>query len=82
MMVASRTYRHGHTVILLTFDEGGGGSNVVPLVVVSRYTRPQTVSHRLLSHYSLLRASEQLLGIRRYLGKARFARGLPKAFHL
>jgi phospholipase C len=82
MIVGSRTYRHGHTVILLTFDEGGGGSNVVPLVVVSRYTRPHTVSHRLLSHYSLLRASEQLLGIRRYLGKARSARGLPKAFHL
>jgi len=82
MIVGSRTYRHGHTVILLTFDEGGGGSNVVPLVVVSRYTRPHTVSHRLLSHYSLLQASEKLLGIRRYLGKARLARGLPKAFHL
>jgi phosphatidylinositol-3-phosphatase len=82
MIVSSRTYRHGHTVILLTFDEGSGGSNVVPLVVVSRYTAPQTVSHRALSHFSLLRASEQLLGIRRYLGKARYAPGLPKAFHL
>lgn len=82
MIVASRTYRHGHTVILLTFDEGSSGSNVVPLVVVSRYTAPRTVSHRALSHFSLLRASEQLLGIRRYLGKARSARGLPKAFHL
>jgi hypothetical protein len=81
MIVASRTYRHGHTAILITFDEGSG-SNVVPLVVVSRYTRPHTVSHRLLSHYSLLRASERLLGMRRYLGKARSARGLPKAFHL
>jgi phosphatidylinositol-3-phosphatase len=82
MMVASRTYRHGHTAILIVFDEGGGGSNVVPLIVVSRYTAPHTVSHRPLSHYSLLRTSEKLLGIRRYLGKARSARGLPKAFHL
>jgi phosphatidylinositol-3-phosphatase len=81
MMVASRTYRHGHTAILITFDEGSG-QNVVPLVVLSRYTAPHTVSHRLLSHFSLLRASEHLLGIRRYLGKARSARGLPKAFHL
>jgi hypothetical protein len=81
MIVASRTYRHGHTALLIVFDEGSG-NNVVPLVVVSRYTRPHTVSHRLLSHYSLLHASEKLLGIRRYLGKARFARGLPKAFHL
>ena len=81
MMVASHTYRHGHTAILINFDEGSG-NNLVPLVVVSRYTAPHTVSHRLLSHFSLLRASEHLLGIRRYLGKARSARGLPKAFHL
>jgi phospholipase C len=82
MMIASRTYRHGHTVILLTFDEGTAQSNVVPLVVISRYTAAGTVSHRALSHFSLLRACERLLGIRRYLGKARSARGLPKAFHL
>ena len=52
------------------------------VVAKTGYTRPHTVSHRLLSHYSLLQASEKLLGIRRYLGKARLARGLPKAFHL
>jgi phosphatidylinositol-3-phosphatase len=82
MIVASPTYRHGHTAILLVWDEGGGNQNQVPLVVVSRYTAPHTVRHRLLTHYSLLRATEKLLGIRRYLGKANSARGLPKAFHL
>jgi hypothetical protein len=35
-----------------------------------------------MTHFSLLRATEGILGIRRYLGKANGARGLPKAFHL
>jgi hypothetical protein len=83
MIVKSPTYRHGHTAVLLTFDEGGGnGGNVVPLIVLSRYTPVHAVRHRLLTHYSLLRATEKMLGFRRYLGKARSARGLPKAFHL
>jgi phospholipase C len=83
MIVRSPTYRHGHTAVLLTFDEGGGGGkNIVPLIVLSRYTPVHAVRHRLLTHYSLLRATEKMLGIRRYLGKARSARGLPKAFHL
>jgi phosphatidylinositol-3-phosphatase len=82
MIVQSPTYRNGHTAIMITFDEGGGGPNVVPLIVCSRYTRAHTVARRPLSHFSLLRASEGLLGIRRYLGKANGARGLPKAFHL
>jgi hypothetical protein len=82
MIVKSPTYRHGHTAVLLTWDEGGGGGNVVPLIVLSRYTPAHAVRRRLLTHYSLLRATEKVLGFRRYLGKARTARGLPKAFHL
>ncbi len=82
MIVKSRTYRRGHMAILLVWDEGGGNHNQVPLVAISRYTRPHTLAHRLLTHFSLLRATEHLLGIRRYLGKANGARGLPKAFHL
>jgi phospholipase C len=82
MIVASPTYRHGHTAILVVWDEGGANHNQVPLLAISRYTRPGTVSRRLMTHFSLLRATEGMLGIRRYLGKANGARGLPKAFHL
>jgi len=82
MIVASPTYRHGHTAVLVVFDEGGGGGNVVPLIVVSRYTPVNAVRHRLMLHFTELRTTEKMLGIRRYLGKARSARGLPKAFHL
>jgi hypothetical protein len=81
MMTKSRAYRAGHTVILLVWDEGGG-DNQVPLIVVSPYTRAGTVSSRAMNHYSLLRASEHLLGFRRYLGAARVFSGLGKSFHL
>jgi hypothetical protein len=81
MMTKSRAYRAGHTVILLVWDEGGG-DNQVPLIVVSPYTRAGTVSSRALNHYSLLRASEHLLGFRRYRGAANVFSGLGKAFHL
>jgi phosphatidylinositol-3-phosphatase len=82
MMTRSRAYRSGHTAVFLTWDEGGGNGNQVPLIAVSRYTPAHAVRHRLMTHFSLLRATERMLGIRRYLGKARSARGLPKAFHL
>jgi phosphatidylinositol-3-phosphatase len=83
MMRRSRTYRAGHTAILLTWDEDDGSAgNRVPLVVVSPYTPAGRTSSRPLNHYSLLRASEHLLGIRRFLGDARRFSGLGYAFHL
>jgi hypothetical protein len=82
MITHSRSYRAGHTAVFVVWDEGGGNGNQVPLIVVSRYTPAHAVRHRLMTHFSLLRATERLLGIRRYLGKANSARGLPKAFHL
>lgn len=83
MMRRSRAYRAGHTVILLTWDEDDGSSgNRVPLVAVSPYTPAGRTSSRPLNHYSLLRAAEHLLGIRRFLGEARRFSGLGYAFHL
>jgi phosphatidylinositol-3-phosphatase len=83
MMRRSRTYRAGHTVILLTWDEDDGSSgNRVPLIVISPYTPAGRRSSRPLNHYSLLRACEHLLGIHRFLGAARHFSGLGYAFHL
>ena len=83
MMRRSRAYRAGHTAILLTWDEDDGGAgNRVPLIVVSPYTPAGRTSSRPLNHYSLLRASEHLLGIHRFLGEARRFSGLGYAFHL
>jgi phosphatidylinositol-3-phosphatase len=81
-IVSSRAYRAGTTAIFITWDEGEqGGSddcafNVdtagchVPMVVVSPSTRPGTRATELFNHYSLLKTTEQLLGISPFLAQA------------
>ncbi len=95
-IVASPAYRSGHTTVFITWDEGeGGGSDActantsdpgchVVTIVVSPSTPPGTRSDALSSHYSLLKTTEQLLGIRRLLGHAGDpgTRSLRAAFHL
>jgi phospholipase C len=82
MIVRTRAYRAGHTVLFLTFDEGSDRNSHIATIVVSPYTRAGKVSYRRYNHYSLMRTTERVLGIRRCLGKACSARGLSKAFHL
>jgi phospholipase C len=69
-ILSSPDYRAGDTVVFLTWDEDGSASNRVPMIVVSPSTAPGTVSTASFDHYSLLRTTEQLLGIRRLLGHA------------
>ena len=63
-------------------EDDGSSANRVPLIVASPYTPAGRSSGRPLNHYSLLRASEHVLGIRRFLGEARRFSGLGYAFHL
>ncbi|MBV8064587.1 MAG: hypothetical protein JOY73_03605 [Actinobacteria bacterium] len=70
------------TVLFVTFDEGSAASNRVPTVVVSPSTRPGTRSTARFDHYSLLRTTEQLLGLHRYLAHAGDAASMRAAFHL
>jgi phosphatidylinositol-3-phosphatase len=83
-IVSSRQYKSGTTVVFVTFDEGDGGSNRVATVVVSPTTPPGTRSAVAFSHYSLLRTTEQLLGIHRFLALAgdRSTASMRRAFHL
>jgi len=70
-ILASPNYRAGDTVVFLTWDEDdGSGSNRVPMIVVSPSTPAGTVSRGSFDHYSLLKTTEQLLGIRTLLGHA------------
>jgi hypothetical protein len=62
-ILASRSYRSGKTVLFITYDEGISTSNHVYTVAASRSIRPKTIIRRPLDHYSLLRTSEQLLGL-------------------
>lgn len=82
-IVASPSYQAGKTVVFLTWDEDDGGSgNHVATVVVSPYTKPGTTSGTAFTHYSLLRTTEQLLGIATYLGNAASAASMRSAFGL
>ncbi len=95
-IVRSTAYQAHPTAIFITVDEGTGGaigagedcaanptdeSCHVPLIVISRYTKPGTVFSGALTHYSLLRGSDILLGLPP-LRDAQTAPGLLAAFHL
>ena len=92
-IVQSASYRAGHTVLFVTFDEGEGGSSNtcatnqadvgchVATVIVSPSTPAGRRSAELFNHYSLLRTTEDLLGLPP-LGGARGAVGMAKAFGL
>jgi phospholipase C len=90
-IVNSPAYRAGHTVLFITYDEGEGGSNCatnqhavdchVPTVIVSPSTPAGQRSGQLFNHYSLLRTSEDLLGLS-HLGHAAGAASMAKPFGL
>jgi phosphatidylinositol-3-phosphatase len=82
-ITASTSYQAGHTVVFVVWDEDdGSASNRVPLLVISPWTKPGTRSTSRFSHYSLLRTTEDLLGLRAHLGNAATATDLRHAFGL
>ena len=82
-ITASPSYQAGNTVLFITWDENDGSSgNRVPTIVVSPYTSRGTQSAAAFTHYSLLRTTEQLLGITTFLGSAATAASMRSAFGL
>lgn len=89
----SSAYTTGTVVLIITWDEGEGGTssdcptNVtdigchVATIVVSPSTTPHTASSTLFNHYSLLLTTEQLLG-EPSLGQAAGATSMLTAFNL
>ena len=77
------TKEAGNTVLFVTWDEdNGSGGNQVATIVVSPYTTPGTRSGTAFTHYSLLRTTEELLGIPTFLGNAALATSMRPAFGL
>jgi chitodextrinase len=71
LILTGAGYKSGNTALFLTWDEDDGSStNRVVTVVVSPSTRPGTTSSTAFTHYSLLKTTEQMLGITTYLGHA------------
>jgi phosphatidylinositol-3-phosphatase len=79
----SHEYRSGRTAVFLTWDEDDGttGNHVLTLVISPR-VRTGTRSGARFDHYSLLRTTEELLGLPARLGAARSAPDMRAAFGL
>ncbi len=92
-ILRSREYRSGSTVVMITWDEGEGGSSNrcarnttdvgchVATIVISPSTKAGTRSGKLFNHYSLLGTAEQLLHLPK-LGRAAKFPTMTKAFNL
>ncbi|HWX74552.1 MAG TPA: alkaline phosphatase family protein, partial [Solirubrobacteraceae bacterium] len=92
-ILTSAAYQGGHVAVFVTWDEGEGGSSNecatnlsdvgchVATLVLSPSTPTEARSATLFNHYSLLRSSEQLLGLPA-LGEAASANSMLAAFNL
>jgi hypothetical protein len=76
---ASRQYRAGRTAVFLTWDEDDSGhSNHIATIVAAPSIRPGRTSGRAFNHYSMLRTTEEMLGLG-HIGKAASASSMRKA---
>jgi hypothetical protein len=86
-LTASRAYRSGTTAIFITWDEPDDFSSSTPkapiptLVVAPWVPAGRRVATR-LNHYSMLRATEEMLGLKPLLGAAASAPSMRASFHL
>jgi len=80
-ITSSATYHAGHTVVFVTWDEGVGSNQRIATVVIAPTVPRGTRASAHFTHYSLLRTTEELLGLPR-LGAAAQARSMRGAFHL
>jgi hypothetical protein len=79
---ASSEYQAGRTAVFLTWDEDDhSASNHIATLVMAPSVRPGTVSATRFTHYSMLRTTEQLLGLG-FLGNAASAASMRSAFNL
>jgi phosphatidylinositol-3-phosphatase len=71
VLLTSTAYKSGTTAIFLTYDEDdGSASNRIVTIVVSPYTPAGTTSATAFNHYSLLKTTEELLGLGGFLAHA------------
>lgn len=82
LLLDSPPYRSGSTVVFVTWDENDSGGSLVPMYVIAPSVRPGTRSAAAFNHYSLLRTTEDLLGLTPLLAGAATAPSMATAFHL
>jgi phospholipase C len=81
MILDSPGYKAGRTALFITFDEDNGSfGNHVETLVVTPSTPAGARSSTYFDHYSLLKTTEQMLGITTFLGNAASATSMRSAF--
>lgn len=80
-IVAAPNYAAGDTAVVLTWDEGENAANLEPTIVIAPSVPTHTTSGLRFDHYSLLRTTEDLLGLPA-LGAAGSAPSMASAFRL
>lgn len=81
-LLDSATYRGGQTAVFITWDENDSGSGPVPAYVIAPSVDPGTQTATAFTHYSLLRTTEELLGLQPLLGGAASANSMAAGFNL
>ncbi|MEA2220919.1 MAG: phosphatidylinositol-3-phosphatase [Solirubrobacteraceae bacterium] len=82
-VLASAQYQAGRTAVFVTWDEDDSSmSNQIPTLVIAPSVIPGTASTVTFSHYSMLRSTEEMLGIGTFLGGAASATSMRSAFNL
>ncbi|MET9020873.1 alkaline phosphatase family protein [Actinopolymorpha sp. NPDC004070] len=79
-ILAGPDYRAGRLAVVITWDEGSSSSNHIPTIVISPHTK-QVSTDRAFTHCSLLRTTEEILGVST-LGCAADASSMRSAFGL
>ena len=87
-ITSSKTYLAGRTAIFITWDEGDDFSSTLPninniptIVVAPSVPKGAKIATR-YDHYSMLRTTEEMLGITSFLGNAASAPSMRTGFHL
>jgi hypothetical protein len=78
----STTYHSGHTAVFVTWDEDDSTDGRVPTYVIAPSVYPGTKATDRFTHYSLLRTTEELLGLQPLLGAAATSASMASAFKL
>jgi hypothetical protein len=80
---SSAEYQAGKTAVFLTWDEDNLFSfNHVATLVAAPSVAPGTTSGTAFNHYSMLRTTEEMLGLGTFLGNAATATSMRSAFNL
>jgi hypothetical protein len=85
-VINSAGYQSGSTILVITWDtdensKNNSNNNRAPAIVVAPEVKPGTSSATAYNHYSLLRLSEETLGLPLLAG-AKTATSMRAAFHL